>query len=83
MNERGMLVKRLLTSHEMIGWLAKLWLEILERKVKVPGMLPEVCERLRQPLGTFIIEDLVTWLLMTEIYSQILQIAHYKAVITK
>ena len=25
----------------------------------------------------------VTWFLMTEIYSQILQIAHYKAVITK
>ena len=43
MNGRKIWVKRLLTSNETIVWLAKLWLEILERKVKVSGMFSEVC----------------------------------------
>ena len=44
-NERGMLVKRFLTSNDTIVWLAKLWFEILERKVKVSAMLMGCCLR--------------------------------------
>ena len=47
MNEMEMLVKRLLISNENMAWSAKVWLKILERKVKASGMLSEVCERLR------------------------------------